>query len=214
MDPPVVSTATHWGKSGVYKLRTGQGPAAEQIHPSFPEPTSPASPLAAPLLERFSNQRAPHACPSEPWTSTTPYSPQNNNFKATWFLAPTAHRDDGSQRRNQNHMNVIFSKIHRIPASGLGPGGCVFGPEPGLGGPQRGLGSPASPPRPRLPRTPSVLSLLAEASTSNTASADISVFYGVFISSFMVQLKIAQLLFESCPNMHKHQQNTRPLMTE
>lgn len=94
----------------------------------------------------------------------------------------------------------------------------MFGPEPGLGGPQRGLGSPASPPRPRLPGTepsaPSVLSLLAEASASNTAPADISVFYGVFISTFMVQLKIAQLLFESCPNTHKYQQNTGPLMTE
>lgn len=68
----------------------------------------------------------------------------------------------------------------------------------------------ASPPRPRLPRTvpkaPSAPALLAEASTSNAALADILVFYGVFIFSFMVQLTIAQLLFESCPKMHKHQQ--------
>lgn len=71
-------------------------------------------------------------------------------------------------------------------------------------------GLPDSPPRPGLPRTvpkaPSAPALLAEASASHAALADILVFYGVFIFSFMVQLTIAQLLFESCTKMHKHQQ--------
>lgn len=94
MDPPVVSTATHWGKSGIYKLRTRQGPGAEQSHPSLlTRPSSWArtrTHLASQSTcrstpERFSNQRVPRACPSEPRTSTTPYSPQNNNFKAVWL---------------------------------------------------------------------------------------------------------------------------------
>lgn len=105
--------------------------------------TRPCQPPSPQFLERLSNQRGPRGCPEEPWKGTTSYLAQNNNFKAAsaGFLAPQSRRDDGSQRRNQNQMNVIFSKLNRITASGLGPGGCVSGPEPRLGGPQRGPGS-------------------------------------------------------------------------
>ena len=72
----------------------------------------------------------------------------------------------------------------------------MSGPEPGFGGPQHGLGSLASPPRPQRLQTvlgtPGVLVLLTEDSMSKAASADI---YCVFIFSFMVHLKIVQLLF-------------------
>lgn len=65
----------------------------------------------------------------------------------------------------------------------------MLGPEPGPVALSAGWApSLASPPA--RPQT-----VPAEVSACNAVSADISVFYGVFIFSFMVQLKIVQLLF-------------------
>lgn len=88
-------------------------------------------------------------------------------------------------------MHFIFSKINRITASGLGPEtrGLSAWPRAWPRGPERRLGSGLASPAARPQTVP------AEVSACNAVSADISVFYGVFIFSFMVQLKTVQLLF-------------------